>query len=73
MRPEDAIEQARQQILAGMWATGTVSGTSGTKVVASIKGGSMTIPRLSSYTPVVGDTIIVASTPIGWICLGKPA
>lgn len=69
----DAVAQLRAELIAATWRSGTVSGTSGTKVVVAVQGGSMTIPRLASYSPTNGDTVLIASTPIGWICLGKPA
>jgi hypothetical protein len=68
-----AIADLRAELIAATWRTGTVSGTSGTKVIVAVQGGSMTIPRLASYTPTNGDTVLIAATPIGWICLGKPA
>jgi hypothetical protein len=69
----DAVAQLRAELVGATWRMGTVSGTSGTKVVVAVQGGSMTIPRLAAYTPVNGDTVLIAATPIGWICLGKPA
>jgi hypothetical protein len=68
-----AIADLRAELIAATWRTGTVSGTSGTKVVVLVQGGSMTIPRLNSYTPTVGDVVWIAATPNGWMCLGKPA
>lgn len=73
MRTEDAVAQLRAELIGSFWRTGTVSGTSGTKVIVSVQGGSMTIPRLASYSPTTGDAVLIAATPIGWICLGKPA
>lgn len=73
MRTEDAIAALRGELINAIWRTGTVSGTSSTKVIVSVQGGSMTIPRLASYTPTAGDVVLIAATPIGWICLGKPA
>lgn len=68
-----AVEQVRAQLLASLWRTGTVSGTSGTRVVVSVEGGSMTLPRLASYTPTVGDVVQIAARPGGWLVLGKSA
>lgn len=68
-----AIADLRAELIAATWRSGTVSGTSGTKVIVAVQGGSMTIPRVASYTPTNGDTVLIAATPIGWICLGKPA
>lgn len=68
-----AVADLRAELLAATWRSGTVSGTSGTKVVVAVQGGSMTIPRLASYTPTIGDAVLIAATPIGWIVLGKSA
>lgn len=73
MKTEDAIAAIRAEVLNAFWRTGTVTGTLGTKVIVLVQGGSMTIPRLNSYTPTVGDVVWIAATPIGWACLGKPA
>ena len=69
----EAIEQRLDQIAAGMWRTGTVSGTSGTQVIVTVDGASHTLPRLASYTPVNGDVVIIAARPGAWLVLGKPA
>lgn len=70
------IELVRTQLMASLWKVGTVTGSSSSpaRVIVTVQGGSMTIPRLSSYTPVtVGDVVLIASTPLGWIALGKIA
>jgi hypothetical protein len=51
---------------------GTVSGTSGTKVIVSVGGSTITLPRLASYTPVVGD-IVHIDTSGSWLVIGKSA
>lgn len=53
--------------------TGTVAGTSGTRVVVTVRGASMIIPRLASYAPTVGDTVLIDTTGDGWVVLGKTA
>lgn len=68
-----AVEQARRQIMDSLWKTATVSGTSGTKVIVSVDGGSMTLPRLTSYTPTVGDVVLIAARTGGWFVVGKNA
>jgi len=73
INPEDALEARLQAIVAALWKTGVVSGTSGTKVVVTIEGGSITIPRLSSYTPTVADVVIIAGRPGAMFVLGKIA
>ncbi|GAA0632121.1 hypothetical protein GCM10010174_61390 [Kutzneria viridogrisea] len=70
------IETMRQQILASLWQVGTVTGssTSPARVTVTVQGGSMTVPRLASYTtPAVGRAVLIASTPVGWIALHEIA
>jgi hypothetical protein len=69
----DAIEQVRRQVLDSLWKTATVSGTSGTKVIVSVDGGTMTLPRLTSYTPTTGDVVLLAARSGGWFVVGKNA
>jgi hypothetical protein len=74
MKPQDAIELRLQSIVAGLRKTGVVSGTSGTKVIVTVEGASMTLPRLSSYTsPAVADVVRIDAHPSGWLVLGKIA
>ena len=68
-----ALEQRLAAIEAGMWRTGTVTGTSGTRVVVNVDNGSMTLPRLASYTPAVNDVVIIAARPGNWFVVGKTA
>lgn len=55
------------------WRVGTVSGTSGTKVVVTVSGASHTISRLSWYTPTIGDVVQIAWPKGRPFCLGKLA
>jgi hypothetical protein len=76
--PEDRIaeliEKRFKELRANLRATGTVAGTSGTKVIVTVRGQSMTLARLSSYTPVNGDTVIIdTAMENAWLVLGKPA
>lgn len=75
MDPVKALDNRLTALRDGLVTTGTVSGTSGTKVIVSVLGGSMTLPRLNSYTPVtVGDVVIILTAcPGAWLVLGKPA
>lgn len=52
---------------------GTVTGTSGTKVVVTVDGNAMTVPRLASYTPVVGEIVHIDCNRDGWLVLGRSA
>ena len=55
------------------WRVGTVSGTSGTKVVVTVSGTSYTLPRLSFYSPTIGDTVQIAWPKGRPFVLGKIA
>jgi hypothetical protein len=63
-----AIDRARSPRMIG-----TVSGTSGTKVVVVVNGQTLTLPRLASYTPTPGDIVHVDTAGDGWLVLGKSA
>lgn len=68
------IELRLKAVREGLRATGTVSGTSGAKVIVTVRGQSMTLARLSHYTPVNGDVVIVdTAIENSWLVLGKPA
>jgi hypothetical protein len=71
----DALTLKLEQLLASRRKVGTVTGTSGTKVVVTVDGAPMTLPRLASYTtPTAGDSVIIDAMVSGsWIVLGKPA
>jgi hypothetical protein len=74
MRRVDAISLALEQRLADMRKLGKVTGIDGTKVVVAVDGGSLTLPRLASYTPTVDDKVIIDAMVSGsWIVLGTPA
>ncbi len=70
-----AIDAALAELRRSARKTGTVTGTSGTKVVVTVEGASLTLPRLASYTtPTAGDVVIIdAMQPGAWYVAGKPA
>lgn len=72
MLPEDAINTLIDNAVASLRLVGTVSGTSGTKVLVTVRGSLLTLPRLASYTPVVGDVVHIQG-PAPWLVLGKTA
>lgn len=72
MKPEVALA-GRLADVADMFAIGQVSGTVGTKVTVSVAGGSVTIPRLTTWTPAALDMVLIAKTQAGWIAVGKIA
>jgi hypothetical protein len=70
----DAVNDALRQ--PDGWTVGTVSGTSGQKVIVAVSGMSPnpTIPRAASYSPVVnGDVVLIAWTDKGPIVICKIA
>jgi len=70
--PEDAIADALAQLVDSLRLVGTVSGTSGTRVLVTVRGTLLTLPRLASYTPTVGDVVHIQG-PAPWLVLGKTA
>jgi hypothetical protein len=73
--PVDVIEQRFADLRDSLLKVGTVTGTSGQKVVCTVEGKTgMTYPRLTSYTPTNGDVILIlAIKPGAWFVIGKPA
>lgn len=70
-RFEYEIDQRLTEV-AERHRVGTVSVVVGSRLTVITTGGaSMTIPRLSTWTPVAGDIVLIALTPAGWIALGK--
>lgn len=72
MTPEDAIAEALAQLTDSLRMVGTVSGTSGTKVLVNVRGTVLTLPRLNWYSPTVGDVVQIQG-PAPWLVLGKVA
>jgi hypothetical protein len=73
VRLDHAMEQ-RLADAADRHATGQVSAVVGNKITVTTTGGaSLTIPRLATWTPTVGDVVVIAKTPGGWVALGKIA
>lgn len=72
MKPEVAVA-ARLADATDMWAIGQVSALVGNKVTVTVAGGSITIPRLTTWTPVALDMVLIAKTAAGWIAVGKIA
>jgi hypothetical protein len=73
-RIAELVEQRFKELRENLRATGTVTGTSGTKVIVTVRGQSMTLPRYAHYTPVNGDVVIVdTAKENSWMVLGKPA
>lgn len=70
----DAVARAIEELRSSLRKTGKVTGTSGTKVIVTVQGSSMTLPRLTSYTPAVDDVVNIDATIAGsWLVLGKTA
>lgn len=61
------LAEAREQHRVGQ-----VSAIVGSKLTVTTSGGaSITVPRLSHWTPANGDIVLLAVTPAGWIAVGK--
>ena len=61
------IAEAREQHRVGQ-----VSAVVGSKVTVVTSGGAtLTVPRLTTWTPANGDIVLLAVTPAGWIAIGK--
>lgn len=69
------LEQEIERRLADAqdnFRVGQVSAVVGSRLtVITSGGGALTIPRLSTWTPVAGDIVLLAVTPAGWVALGK--
>lgn len=64
---DDRVTDAEERFRVGQ-----VSTVVGSRLTVATSGGaSMTIPRLTTWTPVAGDIVLIALTPAGWIALGK--
>lgn len=72
MLTEDAVAELLNQLRDSLRLVGTVSGTSGTKVLVTVRGSLLTLPRLAFYTPTVGDVVQIQG-PAPWVVLGKIA
>ena len=68
-----ALDRRLGEAVDSLFKVGTVSGTSGTQVVVTVNGGTMTIPRITSYTPTVGDAVQIVCPPGRWFVVGKIA
>lgn len=69
--PADAFSDAFDAQLPTTYAVGTVTAIASPKVTVTVRGGSKSLPRLASYSPTVGDSVLVACVPGAWVVLGK--
>lgn len=75
MRLIDALTLRLEEMLARSRKTGTVTAVlagSPPKVRVTVDNGSMDLPRMASYTPTVGDVVLIDARG-SWIVIGKPA
>lgn len=73
MRPERAVDQ-RLSDAVDRFRIGQISSVVNNQIIVTTSGGaSKTVPRLATWTPAVGDIVVIALTPAGWIALGKIA
>jgi uncharacterized membrane protein len=58
--------------VAEQFRVGQVSAVAASKITVVTSGGAtLTVPRLSHWTPVATDIVLLAATPLGWIAIGK--
>lgn len=69
----DAVAEVQRRIINQLHTVGTVTGTSGTRVIVTVNGGSLTLPRLTSYTPTTGDVVQIIGPPGARLVIGKTA
>jgi hypothetical protein len=73
MRLDQSID-ARLTEATERFRTGQISAVVSNKITVVTTGGaSVTVPRLATWTPAIGDIVVLALTPAGWIALGKIA
>lgn len=73
MRLEKAVDQ-RLVDTTERFRVGQTSAVVSNKITVTTSGGaSLTVPRLATWTPAIGDIVVLALTPAGWIALGKIA
>lgn len=64
------IDQLAQRAVS--LRTATVSGFTSTRCVITLAGGTIAnVPMLSTYTPTVGDTVLVLQKPGQLLIIGK--
>lgn len=70
----DEVDQRLIAFRESLLKVGTVTGTDGTKVIVLVEGSTNTYPCLTSYTPTIGDVVLILTVkPGAWFVLGKPA
>lgn len=66
----DALQRKFDELVAQLFAQGTVTALAGTNVTVQVDDGALTVPRLASYTPKVGDRVWLVGPPGAWVCAG---
>lgn len=69
--PADLLADALDGSSADPFAVGTVTEILAPKVRVNVRGGSKMLPRLASYTPTVGDPVLIACVPGAWCVVGR--
>lgn len=67
----DSILRVRNDLADTLFAQAEVIADSGRGVRVNMLGTNSTWPCLSSYTPIVGDIVLMAGSPGSWVCLGS--
>lgn len=53
------------------FARGRVESVAGARVSVSVKGTTVTLPKLASCAPTAGDVVLVLMMPTGGVVIGK--
>lgn len=73
MRIDQALE-ARLAEAAERFCVGQITAVVNNQVtVSTTAGATPTINRLATWTPAIGDIVLIAKTGVGWVALGKIA
>jgi hypothetical protein len=67
---ERRVERLVQQ---GGFRRGVVAATGSTTLTVTVDGQPVEVGRLTGYTPTLGDAVLVAVSPDGWVVIGKVA
>lgn len=66
----DVITRMRNELAQSMFAQAVVVSSTTRGITVTMYGSNSTWPYLHSYTPRVGDVVIMAGSPGSWVCLG---
>lgn len=71
MKPEAAVNKLINDAANGAWAVGIVTAISGSLLTVTVRGTSLTLPKLASYSATLNDVVQIAWPPNRPFVLGK--